>query len=149
MKRISPLAKIATCLAGIAAAGVPLVFFTAPQAQVEQAALPSAPAAAELEEVPLLVRYARPPQELCILHEGRELCRLSPEGTAGRWRGGVLLPRAAQGLELEVVLTWAEPSETPQALTLELAPPGRPVASDTQWAAPGEKVWHTIFSFKW
>lgn len=147
---IAPLARIACCLLGIAAAGAPLVYFTsAPEPQA--VAAPAAEAAASLAELPTLLRYTDAPAEICLRHEGRELCRISPEGEGGKWRGKLLLPVPAEGeeLELEVEAEWTAPRVPSQAITLELTPAQLPARSDTQWSDPGGKTLHSIYTFKW
>lgn len=150
---MSPIVKIIVCLVGILVAGAPLAVFTAPRAALPAAASPGVEApAVQVVEVPALVRYAEPPRELCILHEGRELCRLTPPESGCRWSCVLRLPlpEPGQESELEVRVVWAaQGAPRARALTLELSPPGLPAARDTQWAAPGEDDWRSIFTFKW
>lgn len=144
----SPLLRMFCCLLGIAVAGVPLVYFTAPAPQMESVAVDAAEVA--WVEVPVLLRYTDAPAEICMLHEGRELCRIRPE-KSGAWRGLLKLPTLAPGseLELEVEATWTAPCIATQAITIELTPPGLPARSDTQWSEPGGELLHSIFIFTW
>ena len=147
----SPLFKIACCLLGIVAAGVPLVHFTSSSSPPPP--LSAAPGAEELalHEVPVLLRYTGSPAEIIIRLMGDELCRCAPSGASGVWQGKLRLPVAAPGsaLELEIEASWPQPLAASQAITLELSPPRHPAASDTQWAEPGDDNLHAIFTFQW
>lgn len=145
----SPLVTLACCVAGIVAAGLPLVWFTAAPAPAVSAA-PVQPRAGV--SAALLVRYTDAMGELVIRHEGSELCRIVPPDASGYWMGQVHLPVApAPGmvLELEVETAWPAARVPTQAVTLELEPPQLPAACDTQWTEPDENYLHSIFTFRW
>lgn len=146
---MSPLAKSLCSLVGIAAAGVPLYYFTAPPPP--PASAPATPAAATAVRAAMVrVRTTEAPRELRILHEGAELCCVSAAAMAadGTWTGELLLP-VAREWELEVEAEWDTPGSGARAVTLELSPPQLPTCRDTQWAAPGAHNLHEIFTFKW
>lgn len=152
---MSPLARTLFCLLGAAAAGAPLLWLTAPAGQNAPAcALPQAGAQAA-ERMLLTLLYSGAPRRLVILHEGRELlsqgaAELS-QAHAGRLHAPLELPLPTDGsaLELEVQTEWAAQEQGAQAVTLELAPPGRPARQDTHWASPETRKLHDVFIFKW
>lgn len=164
----SPLPTIFFTLIGIAAAGIPLAFFTAPAPHQAEAPLPQelsaavqslpAPAPAPAEkppvhhvDVPTLVRYTDDPMEIIIRHEGSTLCTIKPKGVEGKWRGKLRLPELGEGalLELEVEGVWPDPLLSNQVITLEISPHRLPARRDTQWAETGQAKLHSIFTFKW
>ena len=143
---ISPLAKIALCLLGIAAAGLPLVYFTAPAGKP---ALP-APAASACEPgkvaTPVVLRCSGSPQYVRLWLQGQLLCELTPQ--AGVWQGELPLPSSPL-IELEVQAAWPVAAGA-QAITIEISPPSLPARQDTQWALPpAAHELHSIFSFSW
>lgn len=150
---LSPLVKTLCCLLGLAAAGAPLLWLTAPPA-VEPP--PAQAAESEAEAMLLTLRCSGRPQALIIRHEGCTLCDM-PMGSAEMqpgaeaYRTQLKLPRPAPGsaLELELQITWPEDAQGPQAATLELTPRKLPTRSDTRWTPPGSHVLHDIFSFTW
>lgn len=147
---MSPLVRITCCLLGIAAAGVPLIFFTLPQDTPAPALEPAAEPAA-CAPVPALLRYTGAPSQIIIRHEGAELCRISPQEGEASWQGTLLLPPmdAGASLELELECLWSPAVDSAQAVTLELTPPHLPSARDTQWADSAQEPLHSIFSFQW
>lgn len=151
----SPARKIIYCLFAIACAGIPLLWFetktpaltpsqTAPDSHLMPPHRADSPA-----ELPVLVRFSGKPVEICIYHMGERLCTISPTDADGKWGGKLPLPVPGSGspLELEVEATWPEPCPTPQAITIEITPPGRPIATYTQWS--DNQLLHSIFIFQW
>lgn len=142
---ISPLTRILLCLLGIAAAGLPLLCFTAPSAGPE---LPAAPPVAEQPgaAVPVVLHCTGSPQYVRLWLQGQLLCELSPQ--AGVWQGELPLPSSPL-IELEVQAAWPVAAGA-QAITIEISPPGLPARQDTQWALPpAAHELHSIFSFSW
>lgn len=143
---ISPPAQTLCCLLGLAAAGIPLVYFTTPGEAPPAAA--AAPAADERAAVPAAVWCSGRPLLVQLRSCGELLCELSPQ--QGCWQGELELPAAAELIELEAEVSWAPGAEGPAAITIELTPPGRPARQDTQWALPPENSrLHSIFTFSW
>ena len=140
---MSPLGQTLCCALALAAAGVPLLYFTTPAAAPPPAQpAPTTPAA----PTPATLRCSGQPQLVRLWQGGELLCELHPSG--GMWQGVLHLP-AASFLELEVEATWPH-SDACQAITIELSPSSLPPRQDTQWSspsAPGDL--HTIFTFSW
>lgn len=148
---ISPLTRLALIACGVALAGVPLLFFTAPAPEAAPAASAAPEQAHPLTDTPAQLRYTGHPTSIALYHEGRLLCRLSPPLPQHSWQGKLPLPQPEAGapLELEAEAHWQEPQPQPQVITLELSPPHLPTRHDTQWTTPGEATLHSIFSFTW
>ena len=161
---MSPLLKTLCCLLGLAAAGAPLVWLTAPQP--ETAAQQALPQTAESEPMLITLRCSGTPQELSIRHEGRCLCHVllrngvltgagehevHTDAAAGAVQARLPLPRPQPGATLELELQAHRPQNTPgaQAATIELTPDKLPTRSDTRWAPPGSCELHDIFTFTW
>lgn len=142
---MSPLRQTLCCVLGLAAAGVPLLHFTAP-ATPAPAAASAAAAAAERVAVPAALRCSGRPLRVRVWQQGKPVGELLPQ--QGCWQGTLELCPASL-IELEVEASW-EPAATAEALTLELTPPGLPSRQDTQWALPPDShELHSIFTFSW
>ena len=140
-----PLSQTLCCVAGLAAAGVPLLYFTAPA----PAPAPTAPpAAAETQGVPVTLRCSGQPQQVRLWQGGRQVCELSPQG--GLWQGELTLENGPL-VELEVEATWPTEGRCgAECITIELTPPHRSPRQDTQWTQPpNEGVLHGVFVFTW
>lgn len=143
----SPLIRIfCTCL-GIAAAGTPLIWFTA-----SDAALPPAEELHAVEHVPVsaALRCSGAEVEVIIRHEGRIVVCLCPDG--GDWQGELDLPplHAGDSLELELEAHWSAPTAGRRAISLELMPPLLPSRADTQWSEQDSPdSLHSIYTYAW
>lgn len=145
---ISPLAQTLLSLLGLAAAGIPLLYFTAPPPGAEPAPHPASAPAAASAAVPATLRCSGQVLRVRLWQQGQLLCELSPRG--GYWQGELELS-PAPCIEIEAEATWApSPAAGAEALSIELSPPGLPTRQDTQWAQPpAAHQLHTIFTFTW
>ena len=146
---MSPLAQTWWCLLGAAAAGVPLVFFTAPPREPAAVPRPAQVESGQGVALAATLRCSGAPQRVQLWHEGRMVAELAPQ--EGLWQGELRLavPALPPVLELEVLVQWPGSGEGAQGITLELAPPKLPARKDTQWTPPASNELHDILTYQW
>ncbi len=149
---MSPRLATLLALAGVLLAGIPLPALTGKRAATADST-PAAPRPVEGTPCFMSLRFTGQPQQITVLHEGRELARLHrnapSEPLTSPWEADILLPTIREGrtLELEVQALWPPDSAEEQAVTLTLEPTRHPTRSDTRWALGG--TLHDLFTFSW
>lgn len=143
---MSPRLTFTLTLLGVLAAGIPLACLTGKRRQAPAAPAAQAVQPAGVETVYAELNYSGAPAALQIMHGGRVLATM-PAGTPAPWGCDLELPAGAAALELQVQAEWPAPGN--HGITLQLEPPARPAAADTQWSGPDSTTLHAIFSFKW
>ncbi len=145
---MSPRSSTFLALMGVLLAGIPLPALTAAR---RESPAPEATASAPASQ-PTRLAYATlhcsgQPLRLRLLHEGRELARLSAAELAEGWSGEVDLPMDGPAF-LVVEAAWPEGGGR-QAITLVLEPEGLPAQPRTLWTDEGENTLHGTFPFSW
>lgn len=142
---MSPRISFLLALAGVLAAGVPLLWLTAPAPAA--ATSPHAPSPEGHEPVYMTLRFTGNPTQGTLRLDGEDIATL-PAGCRSPWETELSLPSRASLLELEAELHWPEGSPE-QAVTINLEPLGKEARRDTQWTGSNGSLLHAIFTFTW
>ncbi len=139
---MNPVLTATLTLAGVLAAGAPLLWLTAAPA-VQKPAPQSAPMAQQ-EEVYAVIQFSGKPESITLRYQGQTQAEYkAPEG--GSIDACLILP-AVDACELEAEAHWPESESGAQALTITLERSGREPHSCTRW---GEGIIHDIFTYAW
>ncbi len=139
---MNPVQKVSLTAVGIVAAGLPLLWLTAPPSREAQ---PTEQDVQEtLQSVYATLRFSGTPQRITLRNQGKTLAELSsPELSPQE----LLLQLPVENtIELEAEVCWPEASTGAQAFTITLEPIGKEARSETCWA---EGEMHDVFVFTW
>lgn len=139
---MNPVLKVSLTAAGIIAAGLPLLWLTAPLLREVQ---PTVQKPQEtLQTTYATLRFSGTPQRITIRYQGKTLAEItSPEFSPQE----LLLQLPEENtIELEAEVCWPDGTSGAQAFTITLEPTGRETRSETCWA---EGEMHDIFVFTW
>ncbi len=139
---MNPVLKVSLTAVGIVAAGLPLLWLTAPPLRKEQP--PVVEAQETLQSAYATLRFSGTPQHIIIRYQGKTLAELSsPELSPQE----LLLQLPVENtIELEAEVCWPEAFTGAQAFTITLEPIGKEARSETCWA---EGEMHDVFVFTW
>lgn len=137
---MNPVFTAALTLAGVLAAGAPLLWLTA-TAPTQHTVTESMQA--ETEEIYALIQFSGAPASIVLRHNGQTLAEYT--APTGSIETTLRLPAEAT-LEPEVEATWPETQPGAQAISLTLERAGHEPRSCTRW---GEGIIHDIFTYTW
>lgn len=139
---MTPVLKASLTAVGVIAAGLPLLWLTAPSSRENQ------PRVHENQEtvqsVYATLRFSGTPQRIILRYQGKTLAEIS-EPEFCPLELPLQLPEVSS-IELEAEVCWPEGSSGAQAFTITLEPSGREALSETCWA---EGEMHDVFVFTW
>lgn len=138
---MSPVQTVALTFVGVLAAGLPLLWLTAPVAA--PAAQTNTALPPQKATVYATLQFSGNPHSIILRHQGETLATFTaPESPL---ETELLLP-TTDTIELEAEVHGAELCNGAQALTITLEPAGREPRSETRW---GDALLHDIFRFTW
>ncbi len=139
---MNPVLKVSLTAAGIIAAGLPLLWLTAPPSREVQSTVQEPQET--LQTAYATLRFSGTPQRIILRYQGKTLAEISsPEFSPQE----LLLQLPEENtIELEAEVCWPDGTSGAQAFTITLEPTGREARSETCWA---EGEMHDVFVFTW
>ncbi len=144
---MSPRTSTILAFIGVLLAGIPLPALTTARREVPTGQEQAQPEPSATRATYATLQCSGKPMGLRLLHEGRELVRLSGNELETPWEAELMLP-AHERIALEIEAGWPEGCAV-QAVSLTLEPEGLPTQQRTEWTEPGNNTLHSIFSFSW
>lgn len=140
---MTPVLKAALTLAGVIAAGLPLLWLTAPPPTTPQ----SAPAAAPgLRTINASLYFSGEPRRITLWHEAKELVSFSDPAAACHFTLNLPMENST---EIEYEIEWPDNTPGMKGATLYLEPEGLENRAESMWIMPEDSSVHDIFYFTW
>ncbi len=141
---MSPALSATLTLAGAIAAGLPLLWLTAPSPSQAQATASASPS--DQKVVHASMYFSGEPAQITLYHEAQPIATFSAPVTENHFT--LALP-AGDTLEIEYDIVWPDNTAGWKGFTLHLEPEGLESRTETMWTSPEETQLHDIFYFRW
>lgn len=141
---MSPALTATLTLIGVIAAGLPLLWLTAPPPVIEHAA-GDHEKIRENVSTHATLHFNAAPTQLTLWREGREIADFS--SPISPLVLPLMLPADDGAAEIEIRIIWNDDSSGQNGATLILEPDGRERRSNTVWTEGNEL--HDVFYFQW
>ena len=141
---MTPVLKAMLTLAGVIAAGLPLLWLTAPPpTTVPQSAPATTPG---LRTINASLYFSGEPRRITLWHEAKELVRFTDPAAACHFTLNLPLENST---EIEFEIEWPDNTPGMKGATLYLEPEGLENRAESMWTMPEDSSVHDIFYFTW
>jgi len=141
---MSPTLTTTFTLVGAIAAGLPLLWLTAPPPAQPQETLPTD--APHQRQVHASIYFSGKPDKITLYHEAQEIATFTQPVSQQHFM--LKLP-VGDTIEMEYEVQWPENTPGMKGFTLHLEPEGQEPRTETMWTMPEESQLNDIFYFRW